>query len=63
MFAVMDDEEKLPFGLFLSSGVWDAEMQNIEYTDFNWEKRSNGFCLQVATKSTRVMSSRGCKLF
>jgi integrase len=38
MFAAMDDEEKLLFGLFLNSGVRDAEMQNTEYADFNWEK-------------------------
>jgi integrase len=36
--AVMDDEEKLLYGLFLNSGVRDAEMQNTEYADFNWEK-------------------------
>jgi hypothetical protein len=33
----MDDEEKLLCGLFLNSGVRDAEMQNREYADFNWE--------------------------
>jgi integrase len=38
MFAAMDDEEKLRYGLFLNSGVRDAEMQNTEYADFNWEK-------------------------
>jgi len=38
MFATMDDEEKLLYGLFLNSGVRDAEMQNTEYADFNWEK-------------------------
>ncbi len=38
MFAVMDEEEKLLYGLFLNSGVRDAEMQNTEYADFNWEK-------------------------
>jgi integrase len=38
MFAAMDDEEKLLYGLFLNSGVRDAEMQNTEYADFNWEK-------------------------
>ena len=31
----MDDEEKLLCGLFLNSGVRDAEMQNREYADFN----------------------------
>jgi len=31
MFAVMDEEEKLLYGLFLNSGVRDAEMQNTEY--------------------------------
>jgi hypothetical protein len=34
MFAAMDDEEKLLYGLFLNSGVRDAEMQNTEYADF-----------------------------
>jgi integrase len=38
MFAVMDEEEKLLYGLFLNSGMRDAEMQNTEYADFNWEK-------------------------
>jgi integrase len=38
MFAAMDDEEKLLYGLFLNSGVRDAEIQNTEYADFNWEK-------------------------
>ncbi len=31
----MDDEEKLLYGLFLNSGVRDAEMRNTEYADFN----------------------------
>jgi hypothetical protein len=31
----MDEEEKLLYGLFLNSGVRDAEMQNTEYADFN----------------------------
>jgi hypothetical protein len=30
MFAAMDDEEKLLYGLFLNSGVRDAEMQNTD---------------------------------
>jgi len=38
MFAAIDDEEKLLYGLFLNSGVRDAEMQNTEYADLNWEK-------------------------
>jgi hypothetical protein len=38
MFAAKDGEEKLLYGLFLNSGVCDAEMQNTEYADFNWEK-------------------------
>ena len=33
MFAATDDEEKLLYGLFLNSGVRDAEMQNTEYAD------------------------------
>jgi hypothetical protein len=32
MFAAMDEEEKLLYGLFLNSGVRDAEMP--EYADF-----------------------------
>jgi hypothetical protein len=35
MFAAMDDEEKLLYGLFLNSGVRDAEMQNTEYTQIS----------------------------
>jgi len=38
MFAVMDDEERSLYGLFLNSCVRVAEMQNTEYADFNWEK-------------------------
>jgi integrase len=38
MLAAMNEEEKLLYGLFLNSGVRDAEMQNTEYADFNWEK-------------------------
>jgi integrase len=38
IFGVMDEEEKLLYGLFLNSGMRDAEMQNTEYEDFNWEK-------------------------
>jgi hypothetical protein len=38
MFAAMDDERKLLYGLFLNSGVRDAEMQNTEHADFNCEK-------------------------
>jgi integrase len=38
MFAVMNEEEKLLYGLFLNSGVRDAEMRKTEYADFNWEK-------------------------
>lgn len=37
MFAVMDEDEKLLYGLFLNSGVRDAQMQDTEYADFNWE--------------------------
>jgi integrase len=51
MFAVMDDEEKLLYGLFLNSGVRDAEMQNTEYADFNWEKCT----LHVQPKSWRKL--------
>lgn len=38
LFAAMNDEEKLLYGLFLNSGMRDAEEQNTEYADFNWEK-------------------------
>jgi len=31
MFVLMDDEEKVLYGLFLNSGLRDAEMQNTEY--------------------------------
>jgi hypothetical protein len=43
MFAAMDDEEKLLYGLFLNSGVRDAEMQNTEYADFNWATLLSAF--------------------
>jgi integrase len=39
LLAAMDDDEKLFFGLFLNSGMRDAEMQNTEYADFNWGER------------------------
>jgi integrase len=55
MFAVMDDEEKLLYGLFLNSGVRDAEMQNTEYADFNWEK----FTLHVQPKAWRKFRLKG----
>jgi integrase len=38
MSAAMDEEAKQLYGLFLNSGVRDAEMQNTEYADFNWAK-------------------------
>jgi integrase len=38
LFGAMDEEERLLYSLFLNSGVRDAEMQNMEYDDFNWEK-------------------------
>jgi integrase len=38
MLAAMAEEEKLLYGLFLNSGVRDAEMQNTENAEFNWEK-------------------------
>ena len=40
IFAAVDEEETLLYGLCLNSGVRDAEMQNTEYADFNWEKCS-----------------------
>jgi hypothetical protein len=42
MFAVMNEEEKLLYGLFLNSGMRDAEMQNTEYADFNWFPQQTG---------------------
>jgi integrase len=55
MFAAMDDEEKLLYGLFLNSGVRDAEMQKTEYADFNWEK-----CTQhVQPKAWRKFRLKG----
>jgi integrase len=38
MFAAMEDEERLLYGLFLNSGLRHGELQNTEYADFNWEK-------------------------
>src|SRR5215469_14204339 len=57
MFAAMDEEEKLLYGLFLNSGVRDAEMQNTEYTDFNWEKCT----LHVQPKPWRHFRLKGKK--
>ena len=51
----MDDEEKLLYGLFLNSGVRDAEMQNTEYADFNWEKCT----LHVQPKAVAQFPSQG----
>jgi integrase len=57
MFAAMDDDEKLLYGLFLNSGVRDAEMQNTEYDDFNWEcSRSPG--ANSASKARRRTNLR-----
>jgi integrase len=55
MFAVMNEEEKLLYGLFLNSGVRDAEMQNTEYADFNWEKCT----LHVQAKPWRNFRLKG----
>jgi integrase len=55
MFATMDDEEKLLYGLFLNSRVRDAEMQNTEYADFNWEKCT----LHVQPKTWRKFRLKG----
>jgi len=57
MFAGMDDEEKLLYGLFLNSGMRDAEMQNTEYADFNWEKCT----LHVQPKPWRHFRLKGKK--
>src|SRR5437660_8535903 len=55
MFAAMDDEQKLLYGLFLNSGVRDAEMQNTEYADFKWEKCT----LHVQPKAWRKLRLKG----
>jgi integrase len=55
MFTAIDDEEKLLYGLFLNSGVRDAEMQNTEYTDFNREKCT----LHVQPKAWRKIPTQG----
>jgi len=55
MFVLMDDEEKLLYGLFLNSGLRDAEMQNTEYSDFNWEKCT----LHVQPKPWRKFRLKG----
>ena len=57
MFAVMDEEEKLLYGLFSNSGMRDAEMQNTEYADFNWEKCT----LHVQPKPWRHFRLKGKK--
>jgi integrase len=46
---------KLLSGLFLNSGVRDAEMQNTEYADFNWEKCT----LHVQPKPWRKFRLKG----
>jgi integrase len=55
LFAAMDEEEKLLYGLFLNSGMRDAEMQNTEYADFNWEKGT----LHVQPKPWRKFRLKG----
>jgi hypothetical protein len=55
MFAVMNEEEKLLYGLFLNSCVRDAEMQNTECADFNWEK----YTLHVQAKPWRNFRLKG----
>jgi integrase len=57
MFAAMDNEEKLLYGLLLNSCVRDAEMQNTEYADFNWEKGT----LHVQPKPWRHFRLKGKK--
>jgi integrase len=57
MVGVMNEEEKLLYGLFLNSGVRDAEMQNTEYADFNWEKCT----LHVQPKPWRHFRLKGKK--
>jgi integrase/recombinase XerD len=57
LFAAMDDEEKLLYGLILNSGVRDAEMQNTEYADFNWGK----YTLHVQPKPWRNFRLKGKK--
>jgi len=52
-----DEEEKLLYGLFLNSGMCDAEMQNTEYADFNWEKCT----LHVQPKPWRQFRLKGKK--
>ena len=53
MFAA--DEEKLLYGLFLNSGVRDAEMQNTEFVDFNLETCT----LHVQPKAWRKFRLKG----
>jgi len=57
IFAAMDEEERLLYGLFLNCGVRDAEMQNTEYADFNWEKCT----LHVQPKPWRHFRLKGKK--
>jgi len=51
MFAAMDHEGKLLYGLFLNSGVRDAEMQNTEYADFQLGKMHAACSAQAGTPS------------
>jgi integrase len=57
MFASMNEEEKLLYGMFLNSGVRDGEMQNTEYADFNWEK----YTLHIQPKPWRHFRLKGKK--
>jgi integrase len=55
MFAAMNEEEKLVYGLFLNSGVRDAEIQNTEYADFNGGKCT----LHVQPKTVAEFPAQG----
>jgi integrase len=55
LFEAMDEEEKLLYGLFLNSGLRDAELQNTEYADFNWDKGT----LHVQPKPWRKFRLKG----
>jgi integrase len=57
LFAAMDDEERVLYGLFLNSGCRDAEVQNTEYDDFSWEKNT----LHVQSKPWRNFRLKGKK--
>jgi integrase len=57
LFGVMTEEQKLSYSFFLNSGCRDGEVQNTEYTDFNWKKNT----VHVQAKPERGFRLKGKK--